>query len=503
MDTGDLKKASKTNLAREIATRHTDPQFYSALTVLPNPDTVLRKLGKSDEAFDAITSDAHVIGELRSVRSALLGYEWRIEAGGELPADVRALELGERFMEQRPAPGLRWPDVIWNMAQAVFRGYQVHEVVWKREGQFLVPASVLDRPGRRFNWDTENKLRLITRENMMPGEELGPYKWLVTRHMPSHDNPYGVALFSSCFWPYTFKHSGFRYFVKFCEKYGIPWAVGKYPEGTPKDQQDALADALAQMIEDAVAAIPDNGKVELIEASSSGQLVHERLLHICNAEMSKALTSQTLATEIQGQGSRAAAETHRGREMAVNESDRAIIEDTMNELLGWITELNIPGARPPRFEFYDEAEARQDWVEVLDKARTYIKVPAWFAHERLQIPQPQEDEEVLPSSGGGASLMEFAAPGTGSALPAQAVIDIEDQTLLDGALEALRNDDLDAQARALLAPIVAKLNSEEDPEAFLGWLAEQFPDADAGALEEKLAQMIWAAQMWGRINGEA
>jgi phage gp29-like protein len=490
MDTGDLKKASKTNLAREIATRHTDPKFYSALTVLPNPDTVLRKLGKSDEAFDAITSDAHVIGELRSVRSALLGFERRIVAGGELPADLRALELCEKFMEQRPAPGLRWPDVIWNIAQAVFRGNQVHEAVWKREGQFLVPASVLDRPSRRFAWDTDNALRLITRNNMMPGEELGPYKWLVTRHMPSHDNPYGVALFSSCFWPNVFKHSGLRYYVKFCEKYGIPWAVGKYPEGTPKEQQDALADALARMIEDAVAAIPDSGKVELIEASSSGEVVHERLIHICNTEMSKALTSQTLATEIQGQGSRAAAETHRGREMAVNESDRAIIEDTMNELLGWITELNIPNAKPPRFEFYDEAQARQDWVEVLDKARGFVQVPTWFAHERLQIPQPQEGEDVLPA--GGAMPMEFAARESGSALPPQDELDV------------VAGDDpgWEAIMTPILKPIFEALDQGMTPEDILAKMDEWFPEMDGGDLVKLLERGIAAAETVGRLEAK-
>jgi phage gp29-like protein len=496
MDTGDLKKASKTTLAKEIATRQTDPRFYSALTVLPNPDTVLRKLGKSGEAFDAIVSDAHVIGELRSVRSSLLGYESRLQAGGETPADARALELCEQFMEQRPAPGLRWPDVIWNMAQAVFRGYQVHEVVWRREGQYLMPASVLDRPGRRFVYGTDNTLRLVTRSSMIEGEELGPYKWLVTRHMPSHDNPYGVALFSSCFWPYTFKHSGFRYFVKFCEKYGIPWAIGKYPQGTPKAEQDALADALAQMVEDAVAAIPGDGSVELLEASSSGQLVHERLIDICNREMSKALTSQTLATEIQGDGSRAASQTHREREKAVNESDRAIVEDTMNELLGWITELNIQGARPPRFEFFEETEARQEWVDVFDKARHFVDIPKAFAHERLQIPMPAEGDEVLPA-GGGSPAVQFAAQAGGTDVNATS-----DQDELDAAISNIDMTALDAQMRELLAPVFSRLEQGDAPEVFLGWLAEQYPDADAGALQEKLGKLIWAAQMWGRLNGE-
>lgn len=493
MDSGDLKKAGKANLAREIATRHTDPQFYSALTVLPNPDTVLRKLGKSDEAFDAIVSDAHVIGELRSVRSALLGYEWRLAAGGKDAADVRALELCEQFMAQRPAPGLRWPDVIWNMAQAVFRGYQVHEVVWKREGQFLMPASVLDRPGRRFVWSTDNALRLITRKSMVEGEELGPYKWLVTRHMPSHDNPYGVALFSSCFWPYTFKHSGFRYFVKFCEKYGIPWAVGKYPEGTPKEQQDALADALAQMIEDAVAAIPDAGKVELLTVNSGmAALPQERLLGICNREMSKALTSQTLATEIQGEGSRAASETHRGREQAVNKSDRTIIEDTMNELLGWITELNIPNAKPPRFEFYEEAEARQDWVEVLDKARHYINIPDSFAHDRLQIPVPAEGEEVLPAGGTILQKAEFAAPGTGGALSSQEELDV------------VAGDDpgWEAVMTPILKPIFEALDEGLTPEEILAKMDEWYPQMNGSDLMKLLERGIAAAETVGRIEAE-
>lgn len=487
MDTRDLKKANKSNLAREIATRQTDPKFYSALNVLPNPDTVLRKLGRSDEAFDAIVSDAHVIGELRAVRSALLGYEWRLEAGGEASADLRAMELCERFMDQRPAPGLRWPDTIWNMAQAVFRGYQVHEVVWRREGQYLMPGTVLDRPNRRFIWDTDNRLRLTTRSNMMPGEELGPYKWLITRHMPSHDNPYGVALYSSCFWPYTFKHSGFRYFVKFCEKYGIPWAIGRYPEGTPKEQQDALADGLATMIEDAVAAIPDGGKVELIEASSSGQLVHERLVDLCNREMSKALTSQTLATEIQGDGSRAASETHREREVAVNESDRTIVADTMNELLGWITKLNIPGARPPTFEFFEEANARQEWVEVFDRARGFMAIPTKFAHERLQIPQPFDGEDVLPA--GGTAPMAFAA-GERSQPAAQDEIDAV----------AMEDPGWEAVMEPILRPIFEALERGMTPEEILAKMDEWYPQMDDGALVDLLERGIAAAETAGRLE---
>ena len=38
--------------------------------------------------------------------------------------------------------------------------------------------------------------------------------------------------------------------------------------------------------------------------------------------------------------------------------------------------------------------------------------------------------------------------------------------------------------------------------ALLGWLAEQFPGADEGTLQEHLARLLFAAQVWGRLNGQ-
>ncbi|MGZ8954923.1 MAG: phage portal protein family protein [Methylovulum sp.] len=394
-----LKKAGKKLLGTEIASRTSDPNFYGVLQFLPNPDTILRKMGKSQEVFDAIVADAHVIGELRPMRANIIAHKWRILPGGDRLEDLRAFELAQKVYRQRPAPGMGWPDVFWTMQEAVLRGQRIHEVVWELVDGLQVPVQVLDRPNHRFIYGIENELRLLNQENRVVGVPVDPYKFLVSRHMPSYDNPYGVALLSSCFWPYTFKHNGFRYFTKFCEKYGIPWAVGKYPAGTAQTQIDALADGLARMVEDAIAAIPDSGKVELIESnSSSKQLPQERLIQVCNAEMSKCLSSQTLATEINGQGSFAAAQTHREREQENGAADRKIVEASNNQLLAWLTELNFAGAAQPRFEFYRESEARKDWIDVFSVTRDFLDVPVKFAHERLQIPMPQKDEAVLQRS---------------------------------------------------------------------------------------------------------
>lgn len=499
----ELKKISASNLAQAIATRANDPYFTNALRFLPNPDPILRKLNRDQEAYEGIGMDAHVLGELRSVRSALLGFEWRIESGGDAPADMRALELCQQVMERRPAPGMHWSDVIWTMAQAVFRGFSVHEVVWERQDSHLVPAAVLDRPQRRFLFGADNDLRLKTRTSPVEGIDLGARKWLLTRHMPSQENPYGVAVFSSCFWPYTFKHGGFRFFVKFAEKYGIPWAIGKYPQGAPKEDQDALADGLRDMIEDAVAAIQEGSGIELLSAGDGKAAVHERLINLCNREMSKALTSQTLATEIQGDGSRAASETHREREVAVNESDRKIVADTFNELLAWVTELNIPNARAPHFEFWEEGEARKKWVEVLDGARQFLDVPKTFAHERLQIPLAEQGEEVLPRSGPTDRPVAFnrhrcAGCGEEHSFAAAA---FPDQDELEKMLASVGNEELQRQAEELLNPVF-DLIRKQGPDEALGHLAEAYPQMDDVKLQQLLARMIFVAETWGRLNGE-
>jgi len=500
MDNSDIKKAAgkKKALTSEIASRHTDPNFYGALSFLPNPDTVLRRLGKSHEAFDAIFSDAHVLGELRSVRSGLLGFEYRVQAGGETPADMRAHELCEKYMKQRPAPGMRWPDVLWNIATGVFYGYRAHEVVWEKQDGFLMPGKLLDRPNRRFCFGIDNELRLKTRANSMNGEPVGDRKFLVSRHMPSAENPYGVAVFSSCFWPYTFKHGGFKYFVKFCEKYGIPWAIGKHPRGTPEPEINNLVDALANMVEDGVAAIPDDGSVELLSSKSNGQLPQERLIQACNSEMSKALTSQTLATEIQGEGSRAAAETHRGREQGVQESDREIVCDVMNELFAWITEINIAGAVPPTFEFYEEEEVQISTAEFIAKARESVDVPKAWAHNKMQIPIPEEGEEVLSRTGDAPAAIPPIGPPefNGHNCPKCSHDFAAGEDDID-RLAGQAADDAGALVADMAAPIRQLLDESETLMEFRDGLVKMYPAID----DQRLGELSEQALLVGLLKG--
>ena len=493
-------------LASEIAGRATDPNFISnLLQILPNPDAVLRKMGHLyqsqavEEIYNAISYDAHVQGELRSIRGQLLQREYRLLPGGDLAIDIQAFELCEKIFNSKPAPGMQWNDVHWNMIGAIFRGYNAHEVIWRKEGNHLIPDQVLDRPQRRMVWNADNEMRLLTRSKPQEGEELDPYKWLVTRHMPSQVNPYGVAIFSAIFWPWTFKTNGFRWFARFIEKYGIPKAVGKYSVGTPESDIDALRDALANIIEDGVVAIPDSGAVSLLELKPMGHLPHRELLNFCNKEISKALTSQTLGTEVQDAGgNRALGEVHQEREGRGADADADMVRTTLQELCDFITWLNYPGACPPKWLWHEAEEITKDQVETVRQAAGVAPLKKSEVYERIGFTPPEEKDEVIFLGGQQAAPgegNEFACPSCGTTHQFAGSPEEDIERLISQA------DELSEEAISAVIDQVYEFSGKyESLEEFEKNLRKLYKDLDSSAYERIIAQANMIARAEGIDN---
>jgi len=388
----------KSLLADEITSVDHDASFLSILHELPNPDVILKKLGRDQEVYNDILYDAHVAGEIRAMRSNILGYKYEIQLGADDANSIKAHQLVTELLARKPNKTSRWQDVIWTIFRAVFFGHSIHHVSWKVDGQYLVPDEIGDRPNRQFTFNKTGELLIRTTSNPS-GEAVPEGRYLVTRHMPDHDNPFGFALLSTCFWPYTFKHGGFKFFVKFCQKYGIPWPIARYPLGTEDKDINTLVKSLKQLVEDAVAAVPEGNAIELLQAKTSGDTPQERLIALCDAQMSKALTSQTLATDIQGQGSRAASETHLKKSDRNGKTDRNLVSDTLNDLFELITVVNFgDNATPPKCKYVDKKELNKDDVTFISEAAKLMPIGEDFAYKRLGIPEPKGDEPLVDTS---------------------------------------------------------------------------------------------------------
>lgn len=410
-----------------------DRQLIDLLHELPDPDVILRKANIDQEVYKEIMADPHVIGEVRSIRAGLLTFKHEIKAGDDSAAAKKALELCEAMFKKRPDEAMRWPDLSWSIGKAPLVGRRVHHVQWVKEGPYVVPSYIFDISTRSycFNLDGELLIRTITSPQ---GEVADEYRWLVTRHMPERENPYGVALLSTCFWPWMFKNGGLKFFVKFCEKFGIPWPVGKYPQGTGDKEIQELVDRLQNMVEDAVAAIPEGVELDLLETKTSGDLPQERLVNLCNREMSKALTSQSLATEIIDGGSRAAADTHAERSQKNEKSDRSLVADTYCQLFAWITEINFgPNVPPPIWVYVDKKELNTSDVSFFTAAAKLIPIKREDIYKRLELSEPTDLDEVVFLGGTNKEedktdfAAQFAKSNTEFGAEDQAIADIVEQ----------------------------------------------------------------------------
>ena len=106
----------------------------------------------------------------------------------------------------------------------------------------------------------------------------------------------------------------------------------------------------------------------VIEIEDGGDLIesYEKYLEFCNSEISKAILSETLTTEVTDKGTYAAAKTHRDILHHLVQGDKRLVEKTINKLIAMIWELNFPpfaGADMPLFQLYAEDEIHKSLAE--------------------------------------------------------------------------------------------------------------------------------------------
>ncbi|WP_440217239.1 DUF935 domain-containing protein [Chromobacterium piscinae] len=466
-------------LSDQIATRSRSIDFHALGMYLPNPDPVLKALGKDIKVYRELRADAHAGGCIRRRKAAVKALEWGLDRGASKSRVAKSIT--DIFND------LNLSRIIGEMLDAMLYGYQPMEIMWGKVGSYLVPVDIVGKPADWFIYDEDNQLRLRTKQAPLKGEELPERKFLVPRQDASYDNPYGFPDLSMCFWPTTFKKGGLKFWVQFTEKYGSPWLVGKHPRSASTQETDLLLDSLEAMVQDAVAVIPDDSSVEIKEAANGANNadVYERLLHFCRSEVSIALLGQNQTTE--ASSNRASAQAGLEVTRDIRDGDKEVIEEALNQLVRWVCELNFNGGDRPRFEMWeqeqvDEVQAGRD--EKLTRAGAEF-TPAYFKRAyNLQD----------------GDLVETAKPET-SAEFAEADEEAPDQDALDAALDVLSADELQADVAAMLQPLFDRIRAGAQPDELLGSLAELYPDMDASGLQERLARAIFTAKVWGRLHG--
>jgi phage gp29-like protein len=340
----------------------TIPQFT---TVLRPTDVVLitRGGGQGLALYDEIERDPHAYAVLQKRKFALVGREWTVEPATDAPNDQQAASLVEDILSE-----LNFDQLCLDLLDATLKGYSVAEVVWTRKAARIEPERIVAHDPRRFVFDEDWRPRLLTTANLMEGEPLPERKFITHRFGVKGNDPYGLGLGSRLFWPVLFKREGIAFWLTFLEKFASPTPVGKYPMGTLPADQDRLLQTLEGMVQAGAVVVPIGTELSFMEASAKGQVSYDNWCHYWDTQMALAVFGSTLATNVEGQGSRAAAETHKEGEEQIIDADSDLLSDTLRStLFQWLVDFNLPGAAPPTLRRIRNKNALQ--AELLRKQR--------------------------------------------------------------------------------------------------------------------------------------
>ena len=468
------------SLSEQIATRDRSMDMSFGF-ILPNPDPILKRQGKDIAVYRDMRSRASVGGPIRRRKAAVKALEWRVERG---KASARVTRLANDVLATYDMDRL-----INEITNAVLFGYQPLELVWGPFNGAAAPLQVIGKPQEWFFFDNAAQLRFRSRQQPLQGEELEPRKFLLARQEASYENPYGFADLSMCFWADTFMRGGLKFWVTFTEKYGTPWLVGKQPRGTPGSEVNNLLDKLEAMVQDAVAAIPDDSSIDILESGDKGASadLYERLLMYCRSEINIALLGQNQSTESNSNRASATA----GLEVAktIRDGDSALVMATMNQLLRWLTDLHDGEQAPaPTFVLFEEEDVNTQQAvrdETLTKAGVKFTKEYWMRVYRLQ----DGDIEDAPA---GPSMP--AAPGTAAAVPVEFVEGTAPAVVPTGELNTAAAPIVMAWVRDLRALVEA----HSEPQALQDALLEAYSELPTDELTEVMALAFELAHLQGR-----
>lgn len=418
--------------------------------------------------YDRILLDDQVKSCLEQRRSAVVSREWSSMPGDDTdPRSVAAADALGANLER-----IGWDRVTDRMLYAPFHGIAVAECLWEPRDGLIQFADIRVRHARRFRFDKERRLRLLTTTDMARGELLPDRKfWVVTAGASDDDQPYGRGLAEWLYWPTLFKRNGVRFWNLFLDKFSLPPTKGTYPRGATQAEINKLLGAMMALANDSGVAVPEGMVIEFMQVATAG-IDFEKMPAYMDAAIAKIILSQTMTTD--NGSSRSQSETHAGVKQELITADADLLTDSFTAgPARWFTDLNFGAdvAAPivtrlveaeedlAQTAATDAALARLGYIRTDESFRDvfgegYVRKPVASAPEQGKTPGEEgEPEDELAAArarraGGVTSFAEAAATGD----------------VVDEAIDAIMADEGWSEATPMVRGLADRLARAASPE---------------------------------------
>ena len=455
--------------------------------------------------YRKLLHDGFLAGCISQRVLAVQGLNWGVDKGKAKSGVAKSVDA---WMKKLPMNR-----IIEEAMNCRWFGYQPMEVMWDLQDGKWIPVDIVGKPPRWFVFNTDCQLMYRSREKWS-GTVVPPNKFLLPRSEASFENPYGIGALSRVFWSIMGKRNGLAWLMKFSEKFGIPWAVGKLPRGLEQSEYDDLAKKLDQMVQDAIAVIPNDSSIDLLSTSGKGSSasgsssVHTLLIDTCKKEISVTIL-----------GHEGAAQSTPGKiggeDMAIQvvgsltQADQCIIEDIMKTLIGWYVTVNFGDVECPVFSMWETGQVNQ---ALATRDQTLMALGVRFDHdyiaetysingERFTMVEPppaQGAEPGLPAPGSADAQLR-RSPARSTRLARDAVAG-DSAAQLTAALQGLPPEAMDALSTTLLDPVIKLVRNGGSLEQIGEGLAKAYPNMKDQEFQDTLMRILFVSETWGRLQ---
>lgn len=357
-----------------------------------------------DLANECRQKDAHLQAVLSVSEESIAGLQWDVTTPeGARSKDKRAAKWVKETLQA--TPGLQ--KLIAYLAGAVYYGFDVNEILWKKEGGRLVPADFAHLSHRRFGYRPGDG-RFVLRDqgsgtgaNGVDFLEQYPNKFVCSHPRVNGDAPQREGLCRVLIWMTTMRTWTISDWLRTAELSWKPWRIGKFNQNpTRPEDRDEFEDVLDRLSTTGWALLPESVdlKVEWPGGSQTAKETHARLVDMIAQEQSKAVLGQTETTQSSSSSGYAQAKVHEAvRKDLLEARARQVARDITRDLIRPMIELNFSGVRVPRFEFITkDAVDLKAFSEAVSKlVEAAVPIPLAWVYDQSGIPAPKAGDETI------------------------------------------------------------------------------------------------------------
>jgi phage gp29-like protein len=391
------------------------------------PERLARLLRQADEgsteAFFTLASeieerDLHYRSVLTTRKLGVTSIPPTIQSASDKRRDVRIAEDVQNLVNE---PAFR--KLVFHMLDALGKGVSFVEIMWRSDASRWFPYAYKPRDQRWFAWDTETlETPLLITDASPQGEPLTPYKWVQHEPLLTTSLPFRGGLARPVVIAWCLKSFTLRDWMAFLEVYGMPFRIGKYPDGTKEEDKEALLDAVRALGADAAGIIHAETSIDIVSsATKGGAETFVMTAEYWDKQISKAVLGQTMTSD-EGQGrGKAQAEVHNDVRLDLKRHDAVQVCATVREqLITPYVRLNygdgvpIPGIK---METMTPGELEQRLSGIERFVSMGGRVEESYIRDTLSVPEPAEGAILLRPKGSAAPAEEAKPEPTGNDEP--------------------------------------------------------------------------------------